>query len=103
MWRWVSTILIVLLVASNGWWLYQAADLAVTEKYRQQEEYEDARTITTLKAVTTELVRGMPKADLEALLARTLPDTASFEKEGAVNVDFLSFPVAETGNVIGVR
>lgn len=44
MWKWTTALLLILLIGSNGWWLYQAIDLAVTEKYLQQEEYEaDAR------------------------------------------------------------
>jgi len=103
MWKWTSAILLVLLIGTNGWWLYQAIDLAVTEKYRQQEAYEDDRIIESLKAITTELVGGMSKVEFGSLLDRALPDSDPFETEGMIHVDFLSFPVTEDELVSGVR
>ncbi len=103
MWKWTTALLLILLIGSNGWWLYQAIDLAVTEKYRQQEEYEADRTISALKAVTTELVRGSSKQHLLETLGRALPDEEPFEKEGAINVTFLSFQIASDDSIAGVR
>ena len=103
MWKWTTAILLVLLIASNGWWLYQAVDLAVTEKYRQQEEYESSRTISALKAVTTELIRGSSKQQLLETLERALPEDEPFEREGAIHVTFLSFPVADDDSITGGR
>lgn len=103
MWKWTSAILLVLLIGSNGWWLYQAIDLAVTEKYRQQEEYEADRTILALKAITSELIRGSTKEQLLETLGRALPEDEPFEKEGAVHVSFLSFSITDDESVAGVR
>jgi len=103
MWKWTSAILLVLLIVSNGWWLYQAVDLAVTEKYRQQEEYEANRTISALKAVTSEFVRGSSKERLLETLGRALPEDEPFEKEGAIHVTFLSFPISEDDSIAGVQ
>ena len=103
MWKWTSAILLILLIGSNGWWLYQAIDLAVTEKYRQQEEYEADRTISALKAVTTEYVRGSSKEQLLEVLGRAFPDDEPWEKEGAIHVTFLSFPIADDDSISGVR
>lgn len=103
MWKWTSAALLILLLGTNGWWLYQAIDSLVTEKYRQQVEYEADSTITALKAVTTELVRGSSKQHLIEVLGRSLPDAEPFEKEGAINITFLSFPIADDGSIAGVR
>ncbi len=103
MWKWTSAILLVLLIGSNAWWLYQAIDLAVTEKYRKQVEYEADRTISALKSVTSELVRGMSKDELSRVLQRAMPDSEPFEKEGAVNVTFLSFQITDDDLISGVR
>ncbi len=103
MWKWTSAILLVLLIGTNGWWLYQATDLAITEKCRQQEEYEADRTIAALTAVTSDLVRGSSKQQLLDILDRALPEKEPFEKEGAINVTFLSFPIADDDSVAGVR
>ncbi len=103
MWKRTSTILFVLLVASNGWWLYHAIDAAVTGKYQEQNRYEAERTIGALKAVTDELVKGMPEARFREVLAEALPDEEPFDKEGMIHVGFLSFPVSEDGLVGGVE
>ena len=103
MWKWTSAILLILLIGSNGWWLYQAIDLAVTEKYRQQEQYEADRTISALKAVTTEYVRGSSKEQLLETLGRVFPDDEPWEKEGAIHVMLLSFPIADDDSISGVR
>ena len=103
MWKWTSAILLILLIGSNGWWLYQAIDLAVTDKYRQQQEYEADRTISALKTVTTEFVRGSSKEQLLDTLNRTFPDDEPFEKDGAIHVAFLSFPIADDGLISGVQ
>lgn len=103
MWKWTSAVLLILLIGSNGWWLYQAIDLAVTEKYRQQEDYEALRTIVALKAVTSELVRGSSKQQLIDTLGRALPEEEPFEKEGAINLLFLSFPIADDNTIAGVQ
>ena len=80
MWKWTSAILLVLLIGSNGWWLYHAVDLAVSEKYRQQKEYEAGRTISALKAITTEVARGSSKERLLETLGRALPEDEPYEK-----------------------
>ncbi len=103
MWKWTAVIMSVLLVASNGWWFYQTFDEAVTELYREQNRIEAERTISGLKAITNELVRGMPEADFRELLVQALPDEEPFDKEGRINVPFLSFPVSEDGVVTGVE
>ena len=103
MWKWTSAILLFLLIGSNGWWLYQAIDLAATEKYRQQEQYEADRVITALKAITTEYVRGASKEELFRVLGSVLPDDEPFEKDGEIHVDFLSFPISDDDSIAGVR
>ncbi|MCP4330647.1 MAG: hypothetical protein GY791_19815 [Alphaproteobacteria bacterium] len=103
MWKWTCAGLLVLLMASNAWWLYQAIDLAVTEKYRQAEKYEQERTTSSLIRISNELVRGYLKQDLIALLRKTHPETDLFEKEGALHIPFLSFPLDKNGRVEGIE
>ncbi len=103
MWKWTSAILLFLLIGSNGWWLFQAVDIAVTEKYRQQEEYEAGRVISALKAVTTEYARGSSKEQLYETLDRAFPEGEPFEKDGAIHIDFVSFLISEDDSVAGVE
>jgi hypothetical protein len=56
-----------------------------------------------LKAVTTEFVRGSSKEQLLETLGRALPEDEPFEKEGAIHVTFLSFPISDDDSIAGVR
>ncbi len=98
--KWVAIVLGILLLLTNGFWLYSAIDLAVTEKYRQQEEYESKNRIKTLEKLCNKLVSGMPKPEAIKLLNDLSPDFESYEKEGHLNTLWLSFEINEQGNVI---
>ena len=98
--KWVAIALGVLLIATNGFWLYSAIDLAVTEKYRQQEQYEAKSRLETLEKLCSKLVSGMKKADAIKLLNEVSPDSEAYEKEGHLNTIWLSFRVDEQGNVV---
>ena len=59
--KWIAIILGVLLISTNSYWVYMAIDLAVTEKYRQQEEYEMKNIIEAQTKLNHYFVNGMPK------------------------------------------
>ena len=98
--KWVAIVLGVLLIATNGFWLYRAIDLAVTEKYRQQEEYEAKNRIETLEKLCSKLVGGMKKSEAIKLLNEISRDFGVYEKEGKLNTVWLSFKVDSQGNVV---
>lgn len=98
--KWVAIILGVLLIATNGSWLYSAIDLAATEKYRQLEEYEADHRLEALEKLCSKLVSGMKKEDALKLLNEISPDFAAYEKEGHLNTTWLSFKVDKQGNVL---
>lgn len=97
--KWLAIISTLLLVVTNGIWLYTALDLAVTEKYRQQEVYEDKSTIVALRRLCSHLVSGMPKSEAVALLSAVSPDFQPFEKEGYLNSTWLLFRLANSETV----
>jgi len=97
--KWIAIVLGVLLLITNGFWIYSAIDLAVTEKYRQQEKYEAENRIKALEKLCNKLVSGMDKSEAEKLLNELSPDFEVYEKEGRLNTIWLSFKVSEHGNV----
>ena len=90
----------VLLIATNGFWLYSAIDLAANEKYRQQEEYEAKNRIEVLEKLCSKLVGGMKKSEAIKLLNDISPDFEAYKKEGKLNTIWLSFKVDGQGNVV---
>jgi hypothetical protein len=103
MWKWSTVMLLIIVAASNGWWLYREINAAVTEKYRQQIEYEQTRSIAALLAIAGEQLKGKSSDELLILLDRALPNSKPFEKDGAININFLAFPLAADGTIAGVK
>ncbi len=97
--KWLAMTFGILLIVTNGFWLYSAIDLAVTEKYRQQVEYENENKIIALTKLTNNFVKGMEKNELKELLGRLFPDFEPFEKEGAINTIWLSFKISPDGKI----
>lgn len=98
--KWIAIVLGILLLLTNGFWVYSAVDLAVTEMYRQQVEYESENRIEALETLCSWLVGGMPKSEAVKLLNEISPDFEAYEKENRLNTIWLSFKVNEQGNVI---
>ena len=97
--KWIAIVLGILLIGTNILWVYSAIDLAVTEKYRQQDEYEAKHRIEALERLCSKLVGGMDKADAVKLLNEVSPDFEAYEKEGHLRTIWLSFKIDEQGNV----
>ena len=97
--KWIALILGALLIVTNGFWLYSAIDLAATDKYNQQLEYESLHKIEALQNLCTKLVAGMPKSEAIKLLNDLSPDFEAYEKEGRLNTIWLSFGINQQGNV----
>ena len=97
--KWIAVVLGCLLLFTNGFWFYSAIDSAVTEKYRQQEEYRAESKIKVLESLCNKLVSGITKPGAEKLLNSLSPDFKVFEKEGRLNTVWLSLKLDETGHV----
>jgi hypothetical protein len=102
MWKWISAGLLVLLLGSNGWWTYLALEVLSVEKYRQMEHDGQESMLTTLFAITNELVHGLEKQALLELIENTVPDARPFEKGRAINIPSISFPLGPDGKVCGI-
>mgnify|MGYP001334761417 CR=1 FL=1 len=73
--------LVLLLVASNAFWVFQMMDEGVTVFYRDKQIYELEKTQTQLMVMIPALTQGMKKKDI---LERVKPlvEEAPFDKEG---------------------
>lgn len=96
-------LLVVLLVASNGYWLYHEFDGGITRTYQAQERYEVASRLVATTVIASEAVRDRPKEEVEILLKRLFPGEQIFEKEGALRTTWLSLPLTPQGRVSGVE
>lgn len=89
----------VLLIGTNGFWLYSFVDRMVTEKYRQQEEYERENRLNALTKLNGHFVNGMRKEELTKILKQLFPETEPFEKDGYLNTSGLSYKVNGNGKI----
>lgn len=96
-------ILIVLLLVSNGYWLYRSIDSGVTETYRDQVDYEQTHRIAALQTICSQQLAGMPKAELVSLLQTLFPDTQVFEKDDHIHTTWLSVRFDAQGYVDAVN
>lgn len=97
--KWIITLLSVLLIGTNGFWLYSSVDRMVTEKYRQQEEYERENRLIALTKLNNHFVSGMRKEELAKILKLLFPETELFEKEGYLNTLWLSYKIKDNGRI----
>jgi len=103
MWKWISGILLTLLILSNGWWFYAALDQISIMKYSDLENYELRHRVSTLKIVANSAVEGLSRDQAEALLKEIEPDHQPFEKEGYLNGIWLSLEMDESGRVVKIK
>ena len=99
----LPSLLGVILVASNAWWIYRAIDQGITNSYAQQETYKVANRAVALSAITTEAVKDKSKLEAVALLKKLFPGQEPFEKDGAVHIYWISLPLSSEGRVLGVE
>lgn len=92
-------ILIVLLLVTNGYWLYRSIDSGVTETYRNQVDYEQIHRIAALQQICNQQLAGLPKAELVSLLQSLFPDTHVFEKDNHIHTIWLSIRLDAQGYV----
>ena len=82
-WRITTFVLIIALIASNGWWLYEAIDAGVTNKHQEQMMYERTGMLKQLISATPELSSEKSKNEIVTIVKKST-DKKFFEKEGTV-------------------
>lgn len=100
--KFTIAILVVLLLASNTFWLYRQFDDNVTQAYLSQERYEGANRQIAAMVIASDAVRYKSKEEVQALLKRLFPNEIVFEKESALHTAWLTFPLTTQGQVSGI-
>lgn len=94
-------ILVVLLLASNAFWLYQVVDTGVTLSYRDQQTYELEETRRQLMATFPEVAKHATKEEIIAAASKHT-DQEVYEKEGCTWVGWLGFKFGESNKLKSV-
>jgi hypothetical protein len=100
-WKITTLLLAIALVGTNCWWLYNAIDAGVTNKYQDQMIYEQTGMLKQLIAVTPELSSDKDKTEIVAIVQKS-SDLDPFEKEGAVWIGWLGLQFSDKGKLIKV-
>ncbi len=100
--KWIAILLGMLLLITNGAWLYSAIDLAATEKYRQLEEHNNKEQIKSLTMFGNHFLSGKSKEEIRAIVMELFPDSEPFEKEGHLFAQWLTFKLDSEGNIEGM-
>jgi len=96
-WKVISGVLAVLLVGTNLWHLYRAADVAVTDMYREDELYRLANQLSTVSRICDLVVAGKTETEIVHLMKRHFPDSEPFVKEQGVHMTWLSVALDKSG------
>ena len=87
-------ILLVLLLASNAFWLYQYMDIAVTLSYRDQEAHELEETRKQIMAALPEIAKNATKREIVEASGK-FTDSEVYEKGGCTWVGMMGFKFDE--------
>jgi len=87
----VIVILILLLVGSNGWWMYRALDQASINKYTEMSlDYRLASLQAALRAIPP-LSAELPRGEIITRVAIALNEPQPFEKDSVMVIAPLTF------------
>ena len=97
----IYIILGILLVLSNGWWLYQLLDQGVTQSYRDQQVYELEETRKQLMNMMPSIAEDLTKEKVVDI-ASQYSNTDKFEKDGCIWVGWIGLKFNRTGKLESV-
>ena len=96
--------LVVLLLGSNGWWLYRSIDFGLTHTYAMASCEVDRQLRKVYAAVLP--VASDPDSDrasvIDAAVEATGLDSEPFEKDGYVWIGHAGISFSNSGKVLGV-
>ncbi len=99
--KWTITILVVVLVVSNGFWIYQLIDVGVTMSYRNKELDDNAKTRDQLLAVLPQLAAGRSKQEIIRIVSE-YTSLESFEKDGCVWIGWIGLKFSQNDELLSV-
>jgi len=94
-------ILVLMLLGSNAFWLYQSMDSGVTSSYASKQIHELNETRKQLSAVLTEVGKNSKKSEI-ITVASKYTELKAFEKDGCTWVGWIGFKFNEDGNLASV-
>lgn len=69
-WKITTLFLVIALLGTNGWWLHNAIDAGVTNKYQNQMMYERSGMLDQLISVTPELASEKNKNEIVTIVKK---------------------------------
>jgi hypothetical protein len=96
-----AIILGILLLISNGWWLYHAIDQGVTQTYRDQESYELEKRQKQIINMMPALSENLSKEKVIEIASR-YSDMQKFEKDGCIWVGWVGLKFNDKGKLESV-
>ncbi|MCG8382859.1 MAG: hypothetical protein MJA28_11700 [Gammaproteobacteria bacterium] len=94
-------ILVVFLLATNAFWLYQVVDTRVILSSRDQQTYELEETRKQLMATLPEVAKHAKKKEIIAAASKHT-DQEAFEKDGCTWVGWIGFKFDESDKLKSV-
>ncbi len=101
--KWVVAVLLVLLVWSNGYWVYHYVDFGVTLSYVDQQRYDNNETRKQLMAMLPEIAVNLGE-DQVVQIANKYHDFEGgfYEKDGCIWVGWLGLKFDSRGKLLSV-
>ena len=99
--KWIISVLLILLLTTNAFWLYSAIDNGVTASYRDQQIHELNETRKQLMAVLPELSAGLNKDEIVSI-SKKHTNLEPYEKDGCSWVGWLVFKFDENNKLQSV-
>ncbi len=90
--------LILLLVLSNGYWMYTIFDSGVTQTYHEQVSYEFANSILAQSELTNYMLKGMQKDSLRNLMVNVFGKENVYEKDDGIHSAWISLGYDKNGD-----
>ena len=92
--NWPTLVLVVLLVVSNAFWLYNSIDTAITLSYRDQQVHELDASLTQAQQLLP-VAFGSPGKESFVAAAMQILEQDSFDKDGCIWIGGLGFKFNE--------
>ena len=92
----ISTILtLLLLLITNGYWLYKTTDEAVTLTYHDQVTFEFAQSINDLSKLCDYFIAGMSSDSIKSILEKQFNSENIFEKDSVLNASQIAIIISD--------
>ncbi|MCC5451904.1 hypothetical protein LMJ53_09235 [Rheinheimera sp. UJ51] len=99
--KWIITILIILLLTTNAFWLYSAVDNGVTVAYRDQQIHELDETRKQLMASLPEIANQLHKEEIIEI-TKKYTKLKAYDKNGCSWVGWLGLKFNENNKLQSV-